>query len=53
MTKTKQERYNAKCKLYCLRFRKDKDKKYIEFLDKCHNRVDFIRKAIDQQLNNT
>lgn len=52
-TKTSYDRYNAKCKFYCIRFRKDKDKKYTDFLDNCPNRIDFIRKAIDQELNNT
>lgn len=39
--------YNKKCKNYSLRFRKGKDDKYIEFLNKCPNKVDFVRKAID------
>lgn len=50
MAETKFTRYNKKCKFFCFRFRKEADEKYIEFLDKCPNRMDFIRKAIDAEL---
>lgn len=44
------KKYNEKCIFFNLRFRKDKDQKYIDFLKTCPNRVDFIRKAIDREL---
>lgn len=47
----KYNRYNEKCKMYSLKFRKDKDERYIEYLDKVPNRVEFIRQAIDRELN--
>jgi len=47
---TKYERYNKKCKIFCIKFRKDKDEKYINFLNSCPNKVDFIRKAIDEEI---
>lgn len=43
-------KYNEKCKFFNLRLRKDKDQKYIEFLEKCPNRVEFLRQAIDREL---
>lgn len=50
MTETKYKRYDKKCKLFCLRLRKEKDEKYIDFLESCPNRAEFIRKAIDREL---
>jgi hypothetical protein len=44
------KRYDKKCKLFCLRFRNEKDEKYIRFLEECPNRSEFIRKAIDREL---
>lgn len=46
----KAQRYNQKCRFINLRFRKDKDAKYIEFLDSCPNKAEFLRKAIDAEL---
>jgi len=43
-------KYNKKCRFFSLRFRKDKDDKYIEFLENCPNRIEFIRNAIDAEL---
>lgn len=51
MTEDKFKKYNKKCKFFCFRFRKEKDQKYIEFLDHCPNRMEFIREAIDAELN--
>lgn len=48
---TKFTRYNEKCKVYCLRLRKEKDDKYIKFLESCPNRSEFIRKAIDMMVS--
>ena len=42
--------YNLKCRTYSLRFREGKDDKYIEFLNSCPNKMDFIRQAIDAEL---
>ena len=50
METDKFKRYNEKCIFFNLRLRKDKDQKYIDFLKKCPNRVDFIRKAIDREI---
>lgn len=50
MGEDKFKKYNKKCKFFCFRFRKEKDEKYIEFLDNCPNRMEFIRKAIDAEL---
>ena len=44
-------RYNKKCKFFNFRFRKDKDEKYIRFLDECPNKMEFIREAIDAKLS--
>lgn len=45
------KKYNSKCRFFNFRFRKDKDTKYIDFLDSCPNKMDFIRKAIDMELS--
>lgn len=45
------KRYNSKCKFFNLRFRHGKDDKYIEFLESCPNKMDFIRKAIDTEIS--
>ena len=50
MEETKFTRYNKKCKFFNFRFRKEQDEKYIDFLDNCPNKMDFIRKAIDAEL---
>ena len=50
MAETKFTRYNKKCKFFCFRFRKEADEKYIEFLENCPNRMDFIRRAIDAEI---
>ena len=42
------ERYAKKCRLFKIRFRKGKDDKYIEFLENCPNKTEFIRQAIEQ-----
>lgn len=42
--------YNKKCKLFCFRFRREQDGKYIKFLDDCPNKIAFIKKAIDREL---
>ena len=42
--------YNQKCKMYSLRFRKDSEKKYIDFLTACPNMKEFIKQAIDREL---
>ena len=47
---TKFNRYNKKCKTFCLRLRKEFDQKYIDFLEDCPNRSEFIRRAIDREL---
>lgn len=52
-TETKFNRYDKKCKMFCLRLRKEKDQKYIDFLDNCTNRSEFIRRAIDRELSGT
>ena len=46
----KYKKYGAKCKAFCIRFRKDKDQHYIDFLNSCPNKADFIRQAIDKEL---
>ena len=51
MEESKFTRYNKKCKFFCFRFRNGKDAKYIEFLENCPNRMEFIRNAIDAELN--
>lgn len=43
----RQKRYDAKCKFVTFRFRKDKDEKYIRYLDECENKTEFLREAID------
>ena len=43
-------KYNEKCRFVHFRFRKDKDAKYLEFLDNLDNKTEFIRKAIDREL---
>lgn len=45
------ERYNTKCKFFNLRLRKGKDDKYIKFLEECPNKVEFLRKAIDKEMD--
>ena len=50
MAETKFTRYNSKCKFFNFRLRKEKDEKYIEFLENCPNKADFIRRAIDAEL---
>lgn len=50
-TQTRFDRYNKKCKFYSLRFIEGKDEKYIDFMKNCPNRMEFIRKAIDQALS--
>lgn len=49
-TQTRFDTYNKKCKFFSIRFRKDSDEKYIEFMKNCPNRMQFIRDAIDQAL---
>lgn len=44
------ERYAKKCRLFKIRFRKGKDDKYINFLEQCPNKTDFMRQAIEQAL---
>ena len=51
-TKTRFDTYNKKCTFFSIRMRTGKDDKYIEFLKNCPNRMEFIRNAIDQALNN-
>ena len=46
----KYDKYNQKCSFFCIRLRKEKDDKYIKFLNDCPNRADLIRRAIDQEL---
>ena len=46
----KYTRFNKKCRFVNFRFRKDKDVKYLEFLDSCENKTAFLRKAIDREL---
>ena len=48
MEKSRYDTYNKKCRFFCIRFRKEEDRKYIDFLDSCPNRVEFIRQAIDK-----
>ena len=43
-------KYNEKCRFVHFRFRKDKDVKYLEFLDSCENKTEFLRRAIDREL---
>ena len=50
MTKTRYDTYNEKCEFFCIRLRKEEDKKYIDFLKTCPNRVEFIRQAIDKSM---
>ena len=50
MGETKFTRYNKKCKFFNFRLRKEQDEKYIDFLEKCPNKADFIRRAIDAEL---
>lgn len=50
MEENKFKRYNRKCTLFCLRLRNEKDEKYINFLNNCPNRAEFIRDAIDKAL---
>lgn len=50
MTGNKFTTYNKKCKFFSLRFRNGKDDKYIKYLAQCDNIVDFVRKAIDKEL---
>ena len=50
MDTAKYKRYSDKCAFFCIRFRKDKEKKYIDFLKSCPNKTEFIRKAIDAEL---
>ena len=45
------QKYNSKCTFFGIRLRKDKDDKYIKFLNECPNRAEFIRRAIDQELS--
>ena len=45
------KRYDQKCRILTFRFRKDKDEKYLDFLQKQENRTEWIRKAIDRELN--
>lgn len=51
MIDPKYKRYAMKCEAFNIRFRKDKDKKYIDFLKACPNRAEFFRKAIDEELS--
>ena len=50
MSDTKFTRYNKKCKFFSFRFRRGKDDQYIEFLETCPNKAEFIRKAIDAEI---
>ena len=42
--------YNEKCKFIHFRFRKDKDAKYLEFLNSLDNKTEFLRNAIDRAI---
>ena len=44
------KKYNEKCRFVHFRFRKDNDAKYLEFLDRCENKTEFLRRAIDREL---
>ena len=46
--KERSARYAAKCQQFKFCLRKGKDDKYIEFLNSCPNKTEFIRQAIDQ-----
>ena len=50
MGDNKYTNYNKKCKFFNFRFHKEKDQKYIDFLENCENRTEFIRQAIDAQI---
>lgn len=43
--------YNKKCRFFHFRFRKDKDQKYIDFLESVPNQAEFLRNAIDRELD--
>lgn len=45
-----QKRYDQKCEFFIFRFRKDKDQKYIEFLQDQENKTAFLRKAIEREI---
>ena len=44
------KKYDKKCRFVNFRFRKDTDKKYLDFLDNCENKTAFLRNAIDNAL---
>lgn len=46
-----QKKYDQKCEFIVFRLRKEKDQKYIDFLKAQENRTDFLRRAIDKELN--
>lgn len=50
-TENKFQRYAKKCRFFCFRLRKDKDKKYIDFLESVPNQAEFLRHAIDRELD--
>ena len=43
-------KYNEKCKFIHFRLRKDKDAKYLEFLNNLDNKTEFLRYAIDRAI---
>lgn len=51
--RTRFDNYNAKCRLFCIKFRKGKDDDYIKFLEDCPNKMEFVRQAIDRALSET
>lgn len=44
------KKYNEKCRFVHFRFRKDTDKRYLDFLDNCENKTAFLRYAIDKAI---
>lgn len=49
MNKT-QKKYNQKCEFIVFRLRKEKDQKYIDFLQNQKNKTAFLRKAIEREI---
>lgn len=45
------DRYNKKCKFVSFRLRKGIDDEYIDFLNNCKNKTEFLREAIKKELN--
>lgn len=50
MGDNKYTNYNKKCKFFNFRLRNEKDARYIEFLENCPNKAEFIRRAIDAEI---